>query len=82
MDCDVIFEITTQKDLDISQIWCVDCGSHEVVLTDFDSDFSNRIAQLVLDIEEIKDRVEQLEWYADDDKPISTSDKKNTSFKN
>ena len=83
MDCEVLFELGLPKQIDTSLLWCLDCGSTNLKLMNYDEEFSNRIAQLVLDVQELTERLENLEWYlSDDDQSDTTTSKKNNSIKN
>lgn len=56
-----MFELATIQDLDVSDLWCVDCGHKNIKLVSFDSEFSTRISKLILEIHEVGDRLATLE---------------------
>lgn len=82
LECEALFEFGTNRDIDVTSLWCVDCGSRNIRLVGYDEELNNRISTLISDVAELTDRVEQIEWYMDDDKSNTPSDKKTSTLKN
>lgn len=69
-------------EVDVSDFFCVDCGATNLNILSYDEEFNTRIATLALNVEDLIDRVEQLEWYSDDTGNDTTATKKATTLKN
>lgn len=59
-ECGVYFEIGCQKKLSIDEFFCVDCGSPKLKLLLYDEEASFRVHRLIMDIEDISNRLDEL----------------------
>jgi hypothetical protein len=57
-DCGIFFELGTEIDLDLERLLCVDCASTSVQVLSYEVEAHSRIAKLMKDVEELKQRIE------------------------
>jgi hypothetical protein len=64
-NCKVVFGLSLETDGDPTNLFCVECGSIDLQLTAYDEELSLRIASLVDSVNDLTERVKNIEEEVD-----------------